>query len=162
MEKKISKDTPLGEITFRRYESPSNEGGRKLVRKLCLSLGLLQPGDSRDVVVDVLYVLLKAKKQKKYLTSEEIVARVIKERKAAKQPMLGIASSNIRRQILRLRDILLVEKIKNVYRITEFSTLTTIFDTRIKAVLLESTLSRVREYVQAIDDGSSKPEQKLE
>lgn len=162
MEKKISKDTPLGEITFRRYESPSNDGGRKLVRKLCLSVGLLQPGDSRDVVVDVLYVLIKAKKQKKYLTSEEIVARVIKDRKASKQPMLGIASSNIRRQILRLRDLLLVEKIKNVYRITEFLPLSVIFETRIKAVLLEATLTRVGEYFQAVDAGSSKPEPKPE
>jgi hypothetical protein len=46
MDRKISKDTPLGEITLRRYESPTNESGRRLVRKLCLSLGLLQPGDS--------------------------------------------------------------------------------------------------------------------
>jgi hypothetical protein len=156
MEKKISKDTPLGELTLRRYEAPSNEGGRKLVRKLCLSLGLLQPGDSRDVVVDVLYVLLKAKKQKKYLSSEEIVAKVIKDRKAGKQPMLGIASSNIRRQILRLRDLLLVEKIKNVYRITEFLPLLVIFETRIKANLLQSMLDRVTEYVKAVDAGSEK------
>jgi hypothetical protein len=151
MDKKISKDTPLGEITLRRYESPTQEGGRKLVRKLCLSLGLLQPGDSRDVVVDVLYVMFKAKKQKKFLTSEEIVARVIKERKVAKQVMLGIASSNIRRQVLRLRDLLLVEKIKNKYRITEFQSLSTIYDTRIKAVLLQSTLDRIKEYVDQVD-----------
>jgi hypothetical protein len=152
----ISKDTPLSEITFRRYESPSNEGGRKLVRKLCLSMGLLQPGDSRDVVVDVLNVLLKAKKQKKYLSSEEIVARVIKERKLAKQPMLGIASSNIRRQILRLRDLLLVEKIKNVYRITEFLPVSAIYDTRIKAVLLSAMLERVGEYAHAVDGSPEK------
>jgi len=159
MDKKISKDTPLGELTLRRYEAPSNETGRKLVRKLCLSLGLLQPGDSRDVVVDVLYVLLKAKKQKRFLTSEEIVERVIKDRKAGKQPMLGIAASNIRRQILRLRDLLLVEKIKNVYRITEFTTISTIFDTRIKPILLQSTLDRVREYVQAIDASFEKKQE---
>jgi hypothetical protein len=157
MDKKISKDTPLGELTLRRYEAPSNETGRRLVRKLCLSFGLLQPGDSRDVIVDVLYVLLKAKKQKKYLSSDEIVERVIKDRKLAKQPMLGIAASNIRRQILRLRDLLLVEKIKNVYRITEFQSIATIYDTRIKAILLQSTLERVREYVEAIDLVFEKP-----
>ncbi len=151
MDKKISKDTPLGELTLRRYETPTNESGRKLVRKLCLSLGLLQPGDSRDVVVDVLNVLLKAKKQKRFLTSDEIVSRVIGDRKVAKQPMLGIAASNIRRQILRLRDLLLVEKMKNAYRITEFASISTIFDTRIRPILLQSTLDRVREYIQAID-----------
>ena len=48
----ISRDTPLAEITLRRYEKPTTEG-RDLVRKLCLSVGLLQPGDSRDVIVDV-------------------------------------------------------------------------------------------------------------
>ena len=59
---KISKDVPLGEITLRRYEKP-NLKDRDLVRKLCLSVGLLQPGDSRDVIVDVLYTLLKSKKE---------------------------------------------------------------------------------------------------
>lgn len=151
MAKKISKDTPLGEITFRRYEKPGKIGERGLVRKLCLSLGLLQPGDSRDVVVDVLYVLLKAKKQKKMLTSDEVVERVIKERKRARLPMLGIASSNIRRQILRLRELFLVEKINNAYRITEFSNLSEVFDEKIKGFLLQSTLQRVREYVESVD-----------
>ena len=63
MAKTISKDTPLAEITLRRYEKPDNLSDRELVRKLCLSIGLLQPGDSRDVVVDVLYVMLKNKKK---------------------------------------------------------------------------------------------------
>ena len=47
---KVSKDIPLNEITLRRYEKP-NLQGRELVRKLCLSIGLLQPGDSRDVKI---------------------------------------------------------------------------------------------------------------
>ena len=54
--KTISRDVPLNEITLRRYEKPDNLKGRDLVRKLCLSLGLLQPGDSRDVIVDIFYV----------------------------------------------------------------------------------------------------------
>ena len=57
---KISRDTPLAEITLRRYEKPTMSG-RDLVRKFCLSVGLLQHGDSRDVVVDILFVLLQAK-----------------------------------------------------------------------------------------------------
>jgi len=61
----ISKDTPLSEITLRRYEKPYDLSGRDLVKKLCLSLGLLQPGDSRDVIVDVLHVLLEKKNEKK-------------------------------------------------------------------------------------------------
>ena len=58
MVQKISRDIPLVELTLRRYEKPTM-GDRELVRKLCLSLGLLQPGDSRDVIVDIFYILLK-------------------------------------------------------------------------------------------------------
>ena len=64
-QKTIAKDMPLAEITLRRYEKPANLSERELVRKLCLSVGLLQPGDSRDVIVDVLNVLIKAKKMQK-------------------------------------------------------------------------------------------------
>ena len=55
--KTISRDVPLSELTLRKYEKPDFKG-RNLIRKLCLSLGLLQPGDSRDVIVDILNVLL--------------------------------------------------------------------------------------------------------
>ncbi len=51
------KDIPLGEITLRKYEKPYDAPKRELVRKVCLSLGLLQPGDSRDIIVDILLVL---------------------------------------------------------------------------------------------------------
>ncbi len=73
---KISRDTPLAEITLRKYEKPTMSE-RELVRKFCLSIGLLQPGDSRDVVVDVLHVLLKAKQKSEELHSEEIKNKVM-------------------------------------------------------------------------------------
>jgi hypothetical protein len=63
----VSKDIPLSEITLRRYEKPTHKG-RDLVKRLCLSSGLLQPGDSRDVVVDVLHVLLKERRKGKELS----------------------------------------------------------------------------------------------
>jgi len=146
MPKTISKEIPLAEITLRKYEKPSKLTERELVRKLCLSIGLLQPGDSRDVIVDILHILLKAKKQKKGLSSEEIENQVIKARKKQKHPLIGIASSNIRRQIKRLRDIFLVEKIKNSYRITEFEDLSVIFEEKIEKFYLNSILDRVKEY----------------
>ena len=77
---KISRDTPLAEITLRRYEKPT-VNDRELVRKFCLSIGLLQPGDSRDVIVDVLYVLLKAKQRREELHSEEVKNHVMTLRK---------------------------------------------------------------------------------
>jgi len=151
-QKTISKDIPLAEITLRRYEKPTNLAGRELVRKLCLSLGLLQPGDSRDVIVDILNVLIKARKEQKNLTSDEICALVIEERKALKLQMLGIASSNIRRQLKRLKDLLLIEKRLNAYRITEHSSLNEIFEERIEKFLLPSINSRIKEYLKRIDE----------
>ena len=147
----VSKDTPLAEITLRRYEKPYNLSKRELVKKLCLSLGLLQPGDSRDVVVDVLYVLLEAKSNKKELMSERVKDAVIELRKRENLQMLGIASSNIRRQLQRLRQLLLVEKVKNNYRATEFLTLNEAFEDKFEKYLLPSVISRVKDYLNAVD-----------
>jgi len=38
-------ETPLMEITLRRYENPHNLNTRETLKKICLSLCLLQPGD---------------------------------------------------------------------------------------------------------------------
>ena len=149
---KVSRDVPLAEITLRKYEKPERLKGRELVKKACLSIGLLQPGDSRDVVVDVLNVLIKAKKEKKDLTSEEICASVIEERKILKLPMLGIASSNIRRQLKRLKDLLIAEKRLNAYRITENNSMNEVFEEKIEKFLLPSITSRIKEYLKKIDE----------
>ena len=144
----ISKDSPLAEITLRRYEKPSLQG-RDLVRKFCLTLGLLQPGDSRDVVVDVLHTMLKEKRE---LTAEQIREKVIALRQEKNLPLLGIASSNVRRQLKRLRDIFILEKVSNVYRINERAPLSELVEEKIEKMLLSSVLNRVKEYSQAIDE----------
>jgi len=143
----ISKDTPLAEITLRRYEKP-NLQGRDLVRKFCLALGILQPGDSRDIIVDILHLMLKEKKE---LTAEEIRQKVIESRKEKNLQLLGIASSNVRRQLKRLRDIFILEKVSNVYRINERARLSELVEEKIEKMLLSSVLDRVKEYSQAID-----------
>jgi hypothetical protein len=148
---KISRDTPLVELTLRRYEKPS-VNGRELVRKFCLSVGLLQPGDSRDVMVDVLYVLLQAKGRKEELHSEEVKNKVIDVRKSMSLPMLGIASSNIRRQLKRLKDLYLIETNANLYRITEFGNLHEIFEEKVENFVLTQVMSRVKEYMKKIDE----------
>ncbi|MBI2673196.1 hypothetical protein HYX19_02970 [Candidatus Woesearchaeota archaeon] len=150
MQKLVSKDTPLAEITLRRYETPSNIKERELIKKLCLSIGLLQPGDSRDIIVDVLLVLLYAKKEKKELSSEEIQGMVIDLRKKDNMQLKGIAGSNIRRQLKRLKDLFLVENIKNNYRITEFDDIDVIFEKRIEKFYINSILERVREYFKVV------------
>ncbi len=81
MLKTISRDTPLAELTLRRYEKPYTKDKRELVRKLCLSTGLLQPGDSRDIIVDILLVLIKSRNKKILMTSEDIQNETINYRK---------------------------------------------------------------------------------
>lgn len=151
MNKKTLIDTPLSEVTLRKYEKPENMKKRDIVKKLCLSLGLLQPGDSRDVMVDILMVMLTSSKEEKFLTSEEVREKVIEIREKENLPALGVASSNIRRQLKRLRDLFIVEKIKNRYRITEFASLTEIFQDKMMQYLLPSIVSRVKEYLDEAD-----------
>ena len=150
MPKTISKDFPLSEITLRRYEKPYSMPRRELIRKICLSVGLLQPGDSRDIVVDVMHTLLNASKDKKMLNSEDIKKQAIELRKKSNLPLKGIASSNIRRQLKRLREIYLVEKVKNDYRITEFENMNILFEEKIEKYYLAAIIKRVQEYFQEL------------
>lgn len=146
----VSKDIPLSEITLRRYEKPYDMSKRDLIRKLCLSVGLLQPGDSRDIVVDILHVLHEAKKRNVFLGSEEIREKVLKIRKKNSLPLKGVASSNIRRQLRRLRELFIVEKVKNNYRISEFEDLDVLFEERIRKIYLDNILNRVRDYFEVL------------
>lgn len=140
----MRRENPLAEITLRKYERPYNLDKRALVKRICLSIGLLQPGDGRDAVVDVFQVLLDAKNE---ICSDEINERVIKNRKANKLELAGTAPSNIRRQIKRLRDIFLVEKLGNNYRIAENAELHELFVEKIENFLLRSISDRVKEYL---------------
>ena len=146
----VSKDVPLNEIILRRYEKPYDLDGRELIKKLCLSIGLLQPGDSRDVIVDILRVLIIAQKSKILLDSRDVEEKVIALRKKERLPLKGIASSNIRRQLRRLKDLFLIENIKNMYRISEFENLNVIFEKKIEKYYLATILERVREYFDAV------------
>jgi hypothetical protein len=144
----ISKETPLSEITLRKYEKPPEKTEkRELIRKLCLSLGLLNPGDSRDIIVDLLCILTETKEP---INSEIIQQRVIDLRKNKKLPLKGIAPSNIRRQLKRLRDLFLIEKIKNNYRITENESLLKIFEEKIEKFYLDSITSRIKDYLNEL------------
>jgi hypothetical protein len=148
VKKTISIDTPLAELTLRKYEKPKNLTKRELVRKLCLSLGLLQPGDSRDVIVDVLQVMLEAKDE---LSSVEVERMTITNREKHKLKILGVAPSNVRRQLLRLRDLFIVEKVKNNYRIKENSTLLSLFEENLEEYYLTSIINRVKDYLREAD-----------
>lgn len=148
----VFKETPLSEITFRKYEKPGDLKPREVVRKFCLSVGLLQPGDSRDVIIDILYVLLKSRKKKNLMNIEEIEEKVIKNRKLHNVELKGIASSNIRRQIRRMKELLLIEKRGTSYRIAEFDSVQNIFVDKIENVLLKQTIDRAKEYCSKLDE----------
>ncbi|MBI5391575.1 hypothetical protein HZB00_01085 [Candidatus Woesearchaeota archaeon] len=148
MQKKlVSKDTPLAEITLRKYERPVNLQKRDLIKKICLSVGLLQPGDSRDIIVDIFHVLLESKQP---VNAEELQKLVIEYRKKRKLELRGIATSNIRRQVRRLRELFLVEKVKNEYRICENEELHRIFEEKIKKFYIHTIVERVEEYFKLL------------
>jgi len=151
MQKKtVARDIPLAEITLRKYERPSQFANKRdLIKKLCLSIGLLQPGDSRDIVVDILHVMIETKAP---LDSEQIQQSVIDYRKKKKLALNGIAQSNIRRQLRRMRELFLIEKINNTYRVSENEELHTLFEEKIKKFYLPSITARVEEYFKALKE----------
>ena len=141
------KDLPLAEITLRRYEKPYDSSRRELVRKVCLSLGLLQPGDSRHIIVDIMLSLEDARKDKVWLSSFAIKDQVEQSRKDHSLEVKGIAESNIRRQLKRLRDSMLVDKQENQYRISEFASLSELFEAKIEKFLIPQSIERIKEYL---------------
>lgn len=141
----------MSELTLRKYEKPYQTEKRELVKKICLSLGLLQPGDNRDIVVDIFSVLIDAKKDKKELCLEEIKNLVLGLRTKSNLDTKGMADSNIRRQLKRLRDIMLVEKNNNNYRISEFDSISNIFEEKIEKFFIPSIVSRIKEYLTEIE-----------
>lgn len=145
-------ETPLGEITLRRYEKPYSASPRELMKKICLSLGFLQPGDSRDIIVDIFIILEEARKEKIWLSSFEIRDKVEKHRKQHSLESKGLAESNIRRQLKRLRDALLVDKQENKYRISEFAPLPELFESKIESFLIPQTIERIKEYLAKLDE----------
>lgn len=146
------KDLPLSEITLRKYEKPSGLEKRELVRKICLSLGLLQLGDSRDVIVDIFMVLIEAGKKKEELSSEEIGNRVERLRKKYSLNVNGLAESNIRRQLKRLKDYMLIEDKGRNYYLTEHLKLKEIFENNIERFVIPQIIQRVKDYLEELDN----------
>ena len=145
----VSREVPLAELTLRKYEKPHNISERVLVKKLCLSMGLLQPGDSRDIIVDVFYSLLNSKQP---LSAKQVEDTVICARKQNQQPLTGIASSNIRRQLKRLKSLFFIERVGNSYRISENAPLHQIFEEKIEQFHLKLITQRIKEYLKKLDE----------
>ena len=136
----VFKEKPIFGICLRRFEKPGNNIEENL-RKFCISIGLLQPGDSRDIIIDILKILLNKKKKREYTNIEEINQLINKK---------GKTLPNIRRQVRRLIDIGIAEKTNNGYRIKEFMNLKELID-EILEYRIKPTIERIKEYGEEID-----------
>ncbi len=148
---KVAKEVALSSITLRKYEKPHTVDKRELVKRFCLSVGLLEPGDSRDVIVDIIFVLMNQIKDKKLLSVEEIVEEVKRLRKEYNLSEKGCSNPNVRRQLLRLRLLGIIDKKDSKYRIKEFMSLSEIMQEVISKNIRE-ILDRIDKYTQKIDE----------
>ncbi|NIA03930.1 MAG: hypothetical protein GWP09_01090 [Nitrospiraceae bacterium] len=147
--RKIASDKPLSSITLRKYENPKYLEGRELIKRLCLSLGLLQPGDSRDIIVDILFLFIKNKRGS--FTPTEINTEVYKIRDKENLSLLGISPSNILRQIRRLKELNIIMKREGRYLLKEES-ISEIFNTQIERFIIKPIIERIDQYCERIDN----------
>ena len=143
MVKKSLRDIPLQEITLRKYEQPFGLDDRELSRKFLLSIGLLQPGESRDIIVDIFELFVKARKINKPLEVEFIVNEL--------EGKNGASAPNVSRQIKRLRDMKLIEKVHEGYRITEFGKIDNIVSNFVVPFVINQSAERLSEYAKELD-----------
>jgi DNA-binding transcriptional ArsR family regulator len=136
-------DMPVFDLSLRRFEKPSGSF-KDLLRKFCISVGLLQPGDSRDVIVDLLELFIKAAKEKKFLSTENIYSYVLRTNKK------GVSQSNTRRHLFRLKEMDFIEKTSQGYRLREWLSLKELFSDLVK-FKINPTISRIIEYASLID-----------
>ena len=63
----------------------------------------------------------------------------------------GASAPNIRRQLRRLKELKLVEKLPDGYRITEFGHIKPVIDSYISEFLVKPALDRVKQYAEKLD-----------
>ena len=121
------KDIPLSEITLRKYEKPIGLEKRELVRKI----SHLNVSAGYDI--------------------EEIGKRVEVIRKKYSLEIKGLAESNIRRQLKRLRDNMLIDKSGNNYYLTEQCSLKEIFENNIEKFVVPQIIERIKDYLEELE-----------
>ncbi len=151
MTQRVAKEIPLSSLTIRKYEKPHTKDERMLIKRFCLSIGLLEPGDSRDIIIDILTVFIEKAKQRQALTINELIEETKTIRRKLSLSEKGCSEPNIRRQVLRLKNAGLVEKQKNKYRIKEFLSTEELTQDVVKKKA-DEILERVLLYAKAIDN----------
>ena len=139
MNKKSIKDIPIQEITLRKYEIPTALDDRELARKFLLSIGMLQPGDSRDIIVDVYLALLKAVRGVSLAGLEQSL-----------DGKVGASSPNIRRQLRRLIAIKLVVKQEDVFMLSEGGNISEVVNNYLDMFVIRPTVDRIKQYAEAL------------
>lgn len=138
---KIVDVIPLNEITLRSVHIDSELDRWEILRRFCLGVGLLQPNDNRTTIVDVLIVLFDYPDG---LSTNKIVSKVISFRIDRGFAFGGVAVTNIRSLLRRLKELGIVEKFRGKHRITEGLSLTKVFDNKLLPFIMNKTLKNIR------------------
>lgn len=147
--KRLYKDMPLASISIGEFEKPGQDYFTNL-RRFCISIGVISPGESRVGIVYILDVLLKERKaHPEGIDSYSIVKELYKTD-------VKIVYANILRDLRKLMSVGLVEKLDGKYRVKQNMTLSEILETFIKPYIVERILKRVLEYASKIDEQSEK------
>ena len=142
--KKLYRDVPLSGISLNEFERPGADYFTNL-RRFCISLGVISPGESRLGIVNILDILLKAKKKDAGgLDSKQIVKELY-------ETDTQIVYANILRDLRKLIAVGIVEKRGNRYRIRENMPLKDILDSFIRPYVIDRIMNRISEYADVID-----------
>ena len=95
-------------------------------------------------------LLEDSRKKRQWLSSFDIRDKVEVLRKSNSLEVKGLAESNIRRQLKRLRDAMIIDKNENQYRMSEFAPLSELFEVKIEKFLIPQTIERIKEYLQKV------------
>ncbi|RLG16628.1 hypothetical protein DRN62_03315 [Nanoarchaeota archaeon] len=134
---KVHKELPIIQVTLRKFERPYGDF-EELLRKFLMSVGLLQPGDSRNDVLKVVRELLRARRERKLLQVRDLVE------------LTKVSPPNVRRHLRRLRELGLVEKYDWGYRMREWMDLPSLIE-GMEEFVLSPILRRVKEYAEAVE-----------
>lgn len=143
--KRLYKDKPLAGISLNEFEKPGTDYMTNL-RRFCISLGVISPGESRVAIVHILDLLLRTKKSNpdgldSYTLTQELYKKDIK-----------IVYANILRDVRKLISVGVVERRENRYRIKENLRLKELLDSFIKPYIIDRVLNRISEYAERIDE----------
>ena len=89
--------------------------------------------------------------EKEGIYGEKLLESQIKPKKKYSLDTKGLAESNIRRQLKRLRDGMFIEKNENKYYLSEHLSLKEIFENSIEKFVVPQTIERIKEYLNELD-----------